>query len=248
MDYSSRFGTTGKTTDSRGTYNRRNQDEMFKVFFKTAAKTAAKGAANEFSYRTRRSFYSSPSMAIIMVCTVLFFLDVISGRFLSSLFALRPIAILAMPWTLITHMFMHASFSHLFFNMMVLFFFGRELERRIGNPMFLYVYVISGIFAALGYSLTASYPSIPLVGASGAIMGIFATLTVLAPELPVYVLFFPMRIKHALILFAVLDFLMMGTSDMVAHTAHLSGVAVGLYMGMRIKGMKLKQKQRRYGG
>jgi hypothetical protein len=79
-------------------------------------------------------------------------------------------------------------------------------------------------------------------------MGIFATLTVLAPELPVYVLFFPMRIKHALILFAVLDFLMMGTSDMVAHTAHLSGVAVGLYMGMRIKGMKLKQKQRRYGG
>ena len=242
VDYSSRFGNsagTGRTNNQPG------GDEMFKTIFKNAAKGAAKGAANDFANRTRRSFYSSPSMAILITCVALFFLDVILGRSLTSIFALQPITIFARPWTLITHMFMHASLSHLFFNMMVLFFFGRELERRVGNTTFLYIFFISGILAASGYSLITDYPLIPLVGASGAIMGVFAALTILAPELPVYVFFFPMRIKHALILFAFLDFTLIGTNDMIAHTAHLSGIAVGLYMGLRIKGMKKKRNNNR---
>ena len=44
-----------------------------------------------------------------------------------------------------------------------------------------------------------------------------------------------MRLKHALVLFALFDFLMVNSSDMIAHTAHLSGLFVGLYMGLRIK-------------
>ncbi|MBP2029809.1 membrane associated rhomboid family serine protease [Methanohalophilus levihalophilus] len=248
VDRSSRFGNqpgAGRTYRSPG------NDEMFKVFFKNAAKGAAKGAANDFAYRTRRSFYSSPSMAILITCVAAFFiprfLSVLFPGFLGifyGLFQLYPNDLFSLPWTIITHMFLHASLSHLFFNMMVLFFFGRELERRIGNRTFLYVYFISGIVAAIGFSLTSS-TTLPLVGASGAIMGVFATLTILAPELPVYVFFFPMRIKHALILFAILDFALMGTNDMVAHTAHLSGIAVGLYMGLRIKAMG--RKRRTYG-
>ncbi|MDK2891705.1 MAG: hypothetical protein PWQ49_97 [Methanohalophilus sp.] len=237
IDYSSRFGHQAGT---RRVYNQVGSDDIFKVFFRNAAK----GAATEFAYRTHRSFYSSPSMAILIICVAAFFIP----RFISllfpgflglfyGLFQLYPNDMLSMPWTIITHMFLHASFSHLFFNMMVLFFFGRELERRIGNNRFLYVYFISGIVAAIGFSITSS-TSLPLVGASGAIMGVFATLTILAPDLPVYVFFFPMRIKHALMLFAILDFALIGTNDMVAHTAHLSGIAVGIYMGLRLKNMK----------
>jgi len=74
-----------------------------------------------------------------------------------------------------------------------------------------------------------------MVGASGAIMGVFATITVLVPNLPIYVYFFPMKIKYALILFIILDFVLIGAPDMVAHTAHLSGIVVGLFIGMRIK-------------
>ncbi|MEA1984832.1 MAG: rhomboid family intramembrane serine protease [Euryarchaeota archaeon] len=229
------YGGTGYqgTTSSNGNIN-----DMMKEMLKHTAKTAAKGAANDFVSRTRQQASTSPSMAIIVICAISFLLEVIPAY--SMLFQLYPTEILSRPWTLVTHMFLHASFGHLFFNMFVLFFFGRELERRVGNNTFLYVFFVSGIVSALGFSLTTT-SSIPMVGASGAIMGVFATLAVLAPDLPIYVYFFPMKIKYALILFIILDFILIGAPDMIAHTAHLSGVIVGLFMGMRIK-----NKQKRY--
>jgi len=123
---------------------------------------------------------------------------------------------------------------------------GRELEKRIGKDLFLYVYFIAGIVAALGYSITST-AGYPIVGASGAIMGVFAALTVLAPEMEVYVYFIPMKIKYALVLFVLLDFMLLNANDMVAHTAHLSGVLVGIYMGYRIK-KTIVQRSRNYNG
>jgi membrane associated rhomboid family serine protease len=72
-------------------------------------------------------------------------------------------------------------------------------------------------------------------------MGIFAALAIIAPDIRVYVYFIPMKIIHALILFALLDFVLLNANDMIAHTAHLSGIFVGLLMGSRIK-----RAQRRY--
>ncbi|MGM0771346.1 MAG: rhomboid family intramembrane serine protease [Halobacteriota archaeon] len=242
------YGNSGTS----GNYNRTykggqsygpEMDEVIKNMMKDAAKTAAKGAATGAVYRTRSSILKSPSMAIIFICIVSFFLELIPGYV--ELFQLVPSMIFARPWTLITHMFLHGGLGHIFFNMLVLFFFGRELEKRIGKDRFLYVYFISGIVAALGYALTSS-TGYPMIGASGAIMGVFATLTVLAPEMQVYVYFIPMRIKYALLLFALLDFTLIGANDMIAHTAHLSGVLVGLYMGFRIKSAGKQRRRTEY--
>ncbi|MHC1576095.1 MAG: rhomboid family intramembrane serine protease [Methanosarcinaceae archaeon] len=233
--YNSSGGSAGGSNGAgyRGaTSSGDNVEDMMKEMLKNTAKTAAKGAANDFVSRTRRQVSTSPSMAIIAICVISFLLEIIPGY--SMLFQLYPMDILSRPWTLVTHMFIHASFGHLFFNMFVLFFFGRELERRVGTNMFIYVFFISGIVSALGFSATTTSP-IPMVGASGAIMGVFATITVLVPNLPIYVYFFPMKIKYALILFIILDFVLIGAPDMVAHTAHLSGIVVGLFIGMRIK-------------
>jgi membrane associated rhomboid family serine protease len=176
-------------------------------------------------------------MAIIYICLVSFFVgNIFLGATYFNLFKLTPAFMLTQPWTIVTHMFLHVDLGHLFFNMLVLFFFGRELENRIGNSKFWVVYFVSGIVAAIGYSLTVSNPYSAVVGASGAILGVFATLTVLVPNMRIYVYFIPMKIKYALLLFALLDFALMGSSDMVAHTAHLSGMLVGLFMGFRIKG------------
>jgi hypothetical protein len=213
---------------------------MLKDMLKTSAKYAAKSAASGIANSTKRSISTSPSMAIIFICIVSFILDLIPGYF--AFFQLYPPLILARPWTIVTHIFLHGSFGHLFFNMLVLFFFGRELEKRVGNRIFLNVFFTAGIVAALGYSLTGTAP---MIGASGAIFGVFAALAVLAPDMRVYVYFIPMRIKHALILFALIDFLMIGAPDMIAHTAHLSGILVGLIMGMRIK--RTQQFSRTYG-
>ena len=84
-------------------------------------------------------------------------------------------------------MFLHANAIHLLFNMMFLFFIGPELERRIGGKRFLAVFFLSGIVAAIGYSIWTLFilndPLASAVGASGALMGIFACLAIIAPHI-----------------------------------------------------------------
>ena len=234
FDETAQRGFSG--TQGRNYSQNTDTERLIKNMLKNTAKHAAKGAAIGMFDRIKRSMYASPSMAIIYVCIVSFFLQFIIRGYVEFfwLFPTSPqyLILFTKPWTLITHIFLHGSLTHLFFNMLVLFFFGRELERRVGKRVFLNVFFTSGIVAAIGYTLTGT---VPMIGASGAIYGVFACMTVLAPEMRVYVYFIPMRIKHALVLFALMDFLLIGAPDMIAHTAHLSGILVGVLMGMRIK-------------
>jgi membrane associated rhomboid family serine protease len=180
---------------------------------------------------------SNYSLTILAIAVVSFFLGMIIPGY-SYYLALYPLDIITRPLTLITHMFLHANAIHLLFNMMFLFFFGPELERRIGSNRFLIVFFLSGIVAGIGYSLWSVYvlgSFVPAVGASGALFGIFACLTILAPHMEIYVYFIPMKITYALILFAMLDLLFIGSGDAIARSAHLSGVLAGLVIGKHIK-------------
>ena len=80
---------------------------------------------------------------------VVFLLSLIVPGFVYNYLALNPDYVMQRPWTLLTHMFVHANFNHLFLNMLFLFFFGMELERRVGETKFLQIYILSGIVAAL---------------------------------------------------------------------------------------------------
>jgi membrane associated rhomboid family serine protease len=137
------------------------------------------------------------------------------------------------PWTLVTHVFIHGSFSHLLFNMIFFVFFAPVLERKIGSTKFMLIFFLAGIFAGIGWWLTSVSPA---VGASGALCGIFATLAVLMPRMKVYLFFLlPLEMWMAVILFALFDFIMIGSGDMIAHTAHLSGLFFGLLAGLILK-------------
>lgn len=181
---------------------------------------------------------SNYSLTILILAIISFVLQYIIPGY-SSYLALSPYYIFSRPWTLVTHIFLHSGPIHLLFNMMFLFFFGPELERRIGGKKFLIVFFISGIIAAIGYSLWSVFilrQYSTAVGASGALFGIFACLAVLAPDIVVYVYFIPMKITYALIFFALLDLLFIGSSgDLVARSAHLSGVIAGLAFGKYLK-------------
>ncbi len=209
-------------------------DDAMKDAFKNTAKSTARGVRSSIG----RIIWSSPSLTIVFLCFASFFLqEVLSifgnlGYWYISALMLSPAKLMAQPWTLITHMFLHKNFSHLFFNMLALFFFGPELERRVGKATFMKIYMVAGIVAGLGHSMISNAS---VVGASGAIMGIFATLAIIAPDIRVFVYFIPMRIIYALVLFALADFMMMGSNDMVAHAAHLTGALIGVYMGYRLK-------------
>jgi len=196
--------------------------------------------------KIKRSVLASPSMAIIALCILSFVLFFFLMKMMPEtwfrcyqMFWFDPDFIWKRPWTLVTYIFLHNSITHLFVNMLVMFFIGRGLEQRVGKKQLLGVFFTAGVLSAVGHALMSMpifgvYPT-PIVGASGAIYGVFAALAVLEPDSRVYVYFIPMKLKQALVLFAALDFLMIHSTDMVAHIAHLSGLFVGLYMGYRIK-------------
>src|SRR5450432_3753151 len=68
---------------------------------------------------------------------------------LCSSFELIPYFIPMQPWTLVTYMFLHAGFGHLFFNMLSFYIFGPRLEAHLGGRSFVILYLLSGIAGGL---------------------------------------------------------------------------------------------------
>ena len=143
-------------------------------------------------------------------------------------------------WQFVTSIFFHDpySYGHLFWNMFMLFMFGMTLERAIGTNRFLVLFILSGIVGNIGYVLycVATGSTVPAIGASGALYGIFACLAILVPDMKVYLFFFmPMKIIHVLLFYAAIDIVFMNSNDSTAHAAHLAGLVIGLAFGFYLK-------------
>lgn len=154
--------------------------------------------------------------------------------FLSTNFALQAYDVLYQfkVWELVTYMFLHGDFWHIFFNMFVFWMFGTELEMEWGTKQFLKYYFICGIGAGIiNILLTSSDPSYPgTVGASGAIYGIMVAYAIRYPNRLVYIYFlFPVKIKYLVGFLAAISFLSTwgAGGDGIAHAAHLGGMLVG---------------------
>ena len=104
---------------------------------------------------------------------------------LMEMMMLVPAHILERPWTAITYMFMHAGFTHILFNMLGLYFFGPQVETELGGTRFLTLYFISGLAgAALSFVFT---PFEAIVGASGAIFGVFLAFAYFWPRERIFI-------------------------------------------------------------
>ncbi len=147
------------------------------------------------------------------------------------LFALYPLGQGFYPWQLVTYLFLHGGFFHIFFNLLALWFFGVELENLWGTRRFLIFYFICGIGAGISNVLLTPLFTTPLptIGASGAIYGVLLAFGMLFPEVPVYVAFlFPIKAKYVVAFFIAIELFngVMNTSDGIAHFAHLGGAFV----------------------
>ena len=189
---------------------------------------------DSFSSSRRFKLPLTYSGMILVICVLFFFVRVVAPSFAFNYLALNPAFVAARPWTLITYMFLHANMEHLFFNMIFLFFFGTMLERIVGESKFLQIFIISGLVGAIGQMLVV--PTGYMMGASGALFGVMGCLAVIAPEITVLLFFvIPLSIRAAVVLFAVLDFTMMGSGDSIAHMAHITGLLAGLAYGGVLK-------------
>ena len=143
-------------------------------------------------------------------------------------------------WRFVTYMFVHVDLMHFVFNMLMLWMFGSEVADMMGSKHFTGMYFFCGIFAAV-FSLVMYWlgmTNAPIIGASGALMGIFVAYYKFFPNRMLLMFFvIPMRIKYAMWVMVAVDVFMAHSSDGIAHFAHLGGVVGGfLYMYLYERG------------
>jgi membrane associated rhomboid family serine protease len=137
------------------------------------------------------------------------------------------------PYQLVTHMFAHANFMHILFNMYGLWMFGTVLERSWGPKRFLIFYLACGLAAGIAQALLVK--DAPAIGASGAIMGLLGAFGYLFPNTQFFIIPFPFPIKakYLVAIVAAIDIFggfHPGGADNIAHFAHLGGLVMGLVL------------------
>src|SRR5579862_648417 len=147
---------------------------------------------------------------------------------------------------LITHMFLHADFMHLFFNMLFLYIMAPFIEDQWGRPLFVGFYISAGVVGALMFSWHSPDAAAPLVGASGAIAGVMGAFLVRFPrasikflrlfppgtfQAPAWV-FLPLWFAGQLLSARMQAIGMPTSSATVAYWAHVYGFGFGLLAGL----------------
>ena len=140
------------------------------------------------------------------------------------------------PWSLISYFFLHLGFTHILWNMLFLYWFGKIIQDNVGNNAVISLYVLGGIIGGLSYM--ALFNIIPyydnriseslMLGASAGVFSIVAGSATLLPNYTFYLLFLgPVRIKYIALFYILLSFLDVTGSNAGGEIAHLGGAMIG---------------------
>ncbi len=189
----------------------------------------------------------TPVVRALIIINVVFYFLTHMGGFRTTIMSTQILGLFYFeseffrPHQLITHMFLHANLMHLMFNMLSLYFLGPFLEIQWGSKKFLKFYFAAGLGAAFIHLLVkyiqvhyfgmVSDIDIPVIGASGAIYGIFIAFAMLYPNAELMLLFPPIPIKAKylapILVFIDLSMGISGTATTIAHFAHVGGALIG---------------------
>ncbi|MFZ0800199.1 MAG: rhomboid family intramembrane serine protease [Terriglobales bacterium] len=203
---------------------------------------------------------------IILTCTGIYLFQVVVPLFSRSAvalmrewFALIPIDVMyGQVWQLVTYSLLHAGFSHLFFNMLTLWFIGAYLERDWGSRRFIECYIFCVVGAAL-VTIAVSYthflgmdPRTGTVGASGGIFGLLMAFGILYADQEMYLFPLPFRIKAKYLVgiwVVVAIIAVFEPTGEVAVFAHLGGLFFGFLWVkfMPSRGMGYAASERYFG-
>ncbi len=213
-----------------------------------------------YVYRGQGFWGSMPPVVknLVILNSIMLLITFLTGDFMYEKFALFYFeSPLFKPYQLVTHMFMHGNFVHLFFNMYSLVIFGIVLEQVWGSKKFFIYYMVTGLGAAALHSLVlwlevssleGAYQAgnmmaatgienlmrTPTVGASGAVYGVLLAYGMLFPNNVLQLLFPPVALKakwFVLIFGAIELFLgISNTGSNIAHFAHLGGMLFGYFL------------------
>ena len=173
---------------------------------------------------------------LLIVNTAVFFLQLFLPSQVLLLFGLVPWMVWHdfYFWQLFTYQFLHGGLLHLLFNMLAVWMFGCDLERRWGSHFFLKYYFVTVVGGGFLNALLVPGQAIPSIGASAGVYGILLAYGLIYPHRIVYFYFlFPIKMKHFVWIIGGIAFYssMTASGSGIAHLAHLGGMAFGyLYL------------------
>lgn len=178
--------------------------------------------------------------AIMALCVLIFAAEAATGQLVSqsgspiySALAYYPPLTVVEPWRMITSLFVHGSILHILFNMYSLFILGPELERMIGRWRFAVLFLLSGLGGSVAVLLSA--PNYVVIGASGAIFGLFGAYFVIARHLGGN----SRQLVIVIVINLVIGFVVPG----IAWQAHVGGLVVGALVAFVLVRTRPRQKR-----
>jgi len=201
---------------------------------------------------TQRPPNSKQSYGVKLILTlnvILFFIIEFSGH--KNIFFILLGLVPNMVWTqlkiwqLFTYMFIHGGILHIFFNMLVLWIFGKDLENKWGTSDFLFFYLLCGVFSGFMTAIIGFNSLIPIVGASGAMYGVLVAYGYSYPNKIVYLYgLFPLKVKYMVLALGIIAFIASLTNNYtnISHITHLFGMIIGLvliYYNIKLSRIKM---------
>ena len=147
------------------------------------------------------------------------------------------------PWSLITYGFLHGSFSHLFWNMIMLFYFGNILINYFGDKRLLNVFfngiLFGGIFYIAGYNVFPVFTGVSskMIGSSAGVMAILFYITTYNPNHTIRFFFFNVKLLYISIFLLLMDIIQIPVENSGGHIAHLGGALTGFLLFRSFRGI-----------
>ena len=192
---------------------------------------------------------------LIVINIIFFIIPLILNTFL-WLFELKDISILDYfvveadlmslifkPWSLITYGFLHGSFSHLFWNMIMLFYFGNILVNYFGDKRLLNVFfngiLFGGIIYIISYNLFPVFTGVSskMIGSSAGVMAILFYITSYNPNHTIRFFFVNIKLLYIAVFLLLMDIIKIPVDNSGGHIAHLGGALIGFLMFRSFKGI-----------
>ena len=184
----------------------------------------------------------TPAVQIIIIANIAVFVAMMAaGPVLIDWFGLSPQDVFTRGrlWQLGTYLFLHGDVFHILFNMLAVWMFGVDLERRWGTRAFVKYYAITGVGAAVCTLLISLVPFgretylASTIGASGAVYGLIMAWAIVFPHRTILFLgVFPLSARVFALIMGAISFsqaLNQGGGTTVAHVAHLGGMIAGYW-------------------
>lgn len=181
---------------------------------------------------------------IILVNVAVWLVTLVAPAFMTGFFGLTPESVIerGMLWQVVTFLFVHdpGGIGHILFNMLYIWMFGVELERRWGTQAFTRYYFVVGVGSGVCVILGSLLPieaaalsyAVPTIGASGAGYGVLLAWALVFPHRQIlFMLIFPLNARVFAILMGAIAFFYVagGRGGPVSDVAHLGGMVVGYF-------------------